>query len=114
MEVINMVSVAKCMGIMSTLGLATGAGASYYAQNKVNKITMKQAEIIAQHNGGSIPTGGKTKDGKLWDGKMTLDEFKKNLNKKTAILSLMTGTISALGVAILSGLTLLLRGKVKP
>ena len=54
-----------------------------------------------------------TKDGKMWDGQMTVDEFKKNLDKKTKVSSLITGLMSAVGIAVVSGLTLLLRGKIK-
>lgn len=106
-----MVSVAKCMGIMAGAGLLGGAASSYLVQSKVNKVAMR--EISAHAKDGKIPIGGMTKDGKMWDGQMTVDEFKKNLDKKTKVSSLITGLMSAVGIAVVSGLTLLLRGKIK-
>jgi hypothetical protein len=55
-----------------------------------------------------------TKDGKLWDGKISVDEYKKNLDKWHAKTAIISGIIASVGCAVLSGLTLLLRGKVKP
>lgn len=106
-----MVSVAKCVGIMTGVGLVGGAGASYYMQSKVNKLAMK--EVSSHAKNGMVPIGGMTKDGKLWDGQMSVDDFKKQLDKKSQISSLITGVIAAIGTGIISGLTLLLRGKVK-
>lgn len=107
-----MAGVVKCMGIMSGVGLLGGAASSYLLQSKVNKVAMQ--EVSAYAKDGKIPIGGRTKDGKMWDGHMTVDEFKKNLDKKTKISSLITGLMSAAGIAVISGLTLLLRGKIKP
>lgn len=107
-----MASVVKCMGIMAGAGLLGGAASSYLVQSKVNNLAMSQ--VAAHAKDGKIPIGGMTKDGKMWDGQMTVDEFKKNLDKKTKVSSLVTGLMSAAGVAVISGLTLLLRGKIKP
>ncbi len=107
-----MASVVKCMGIMAGAGLLGGAASSYFVQSKVNNLAMSQIDAHAKD--GKIPIGGRTKDGKMWDGQMTVDEFKKNLDKKTKVSSLVTGLMSAAGVAVISGLTLLLRGKIKP
>lgn len=52
-------------------------------------------------------------DGTLWDGKITVDEFKNNLSKKRTISSAIMGLTTAVGTTLLAGLTLLLRGKVK-
>ncbi|MDE6139287.1 MAG: hypothetical protein K2F57_07430, partial [Candidatus Gastranaerophilales bacterium] len=100
-----------CMGIMTGVGLAGGALSSYYMQSKVNKAIVNQAQTQAVD--GKIPIGGKTKDGKLWDGKVTVDEFKKQLDKKAQATSLVSGLFTAAGTALITGLTLLLRGKVK-
>ncbi len=106
-----MASVAKCMSIMAGVGLIGGAASSYYMQSKINKIAVKEASAHAVN--GMIPIGGRTKDGKMWDGKISVDDFKKNLNQKTQISALITGVAAAVGTSIVSGLTLLLRGKVK-
>ena len=106
-----MVSVAKCVSIMAGAGLVGGAGLSYYAQSKVNKAAIAQANAIAKN--GPIPIGGRTKDGGFWDGQMTVADYEKNLKKKSAITSLVMGLVSAAGVAIVAGLTLLLGGKIK-
>ena len=44
---------------------------------------------------------------------MTVADYEKNLKKKSAITSLVMGLVSAASVAIVAGLTLLLRGKIK-
>lgn len=106
-----MVSVAKCVSIMAGAGLVGGAGLSYYAQSKVNKAAVAQANAIAKN--GTIPIGGRTEDGGFWDGQMTVVDYEKNLKKKSAITSLVMGLVSAAGIALISGLTLLLRGKIK-
>ncbi len=106
-----MASVVKCMGIMTGAGLACGALSSYYMQSKVNKAIAKQAQTTAKD--GQIPIGGMTKDGKMWDGKVSVDEFKKQLDKKAKVSSLISGIFTAAGTAIITGITLMLRGKVK-
>ena len=106
-----MVSVAKCVSIMAGAGLVGGAGLSYYAQSKVNKAAVAQANAIAKN--GTIPIGGRTKDGGFWDGQMTVADYEKNLKKKSAITSLVMGLVTAAGVAIVAGLTLHLRGNIK-
>lgn len=106
-----MVSVGKCIGVMAGIGAIGGAGASYFMQNKVDKIAINQVKSIAKD--GTIPIGGMKKDGTMWDGKITVDEFKKNLSKKRTISSVLVGLTTAVGTAIISGLTLLIRGKVK-
>lgn len=106
-----MASVAKCMGIMAGAGLLGGAASTYYLQSKVNKAIMKEASAHAVD--GMIPIGGMKKDGTLWDGKISVDDYKKQLNQKTQISALITGIAAAVGTSIVSGLTLLLRGKVK-
>lgn len=106
-----MVSVAKCVSIMAGAGLVGGAGLSYYAQSRINKTAVAQANAIAKN--GTIPIGGRTKEGGFWDGQITVEDYEKNLKKKSAITSLIMGLVSAAGVALVAGLTLLLRGKIK-
>lgn len=49
----------------------------------------------------------------MWDGKVSVDEFKKQLDKKAKVSSLISGIFTAAGTAIITGITLMLRGKVK-
>ena len=49
----------------------------------------------------------------MWDGQISVEEFQKNLTKKRTISSVVVGVISAVGMALISGLTLALRGKIK-
>ena len=106
-----MAGVGKCMGIMTAAGFAFGAGATYYAKTKQGKAIMQQLETTVKN--GKIPIGGMTKDGKMWDGEVTVDEAKKNLNKASKIMSLVTGAAAAIGTAFIAGVTLMLRGKVR-
>ena len=106
-----MVSVAKTMGIMSVAGAALGAGSSYLLQKRRDNITIQQAKAFSKD--GKIPIGGRTPDGKMWDGQISVEEFQKNLTKKRTISSVVVGVISAVGMALISGLTLALRGKIK-
>nr|QGT49784.1 hypothetical protein Melaina855_1710 [uncultured Candidatus Melainabacteria bacterium] len=106
-----MASVVKCMSIMTGAGLLGGALSSYYLQSKVNKAIVNQAQTHSKD--GTIPIGGMTKDGKLWDGKVSVDEFKKQLDTKAKKASLASGLFTAAGTALVTGLTLLLRGKIK-
>ncbi len=106
-----MAGVAKCLGIMAAGSFAGAAGASYYMQSRMNKAVVESAQNHAKD--GKIPVGGMTKDGKLWDGEMTVDEFKKDLNKRTAITSLIKGAGIALFTTLVGGITLLLKAKIK-
>lgn len=105
-----MAGIGKCMGIMSGIGLVGGAATSYFMQAKSNKLAMERAKTHAQN--GKIKIGGMTPDGKFWDGEMTLDEYKKNINKKTAITAGISGVISAITTTIVAGLTLLIGRKI--
>ena len=106
-----MVSVAKCIGIMAGLGAAGGAGTSYLIQSKADKIAINH--VNSQAKDGKIKIGGMKPDGTLWDGQISVDEFKKNLSKKRAVSSAIMGLFTAVGTSIVAGITLLLRGKVK-
>lgn len=106
-----MVSVVKTMGIMTTVGALVGAGVTNYSAKKVEKFTLDQAKTIAKD--GFIPIGGKKPDGTMWDGKMSVDDLEKQMKSKRRLSAAVSGIMSALGIALVSGLTLLLRGKVK-
>lgn len=106
-----MASVGKCLGIMAGIGAVTGGASSYYMQSRIDNAMVNQAKAIAKD--GSIPIGGMTKDGKMWDGKISVDEYKKTLSQKKTVVSGLTALGSAIGTAIIAGITLALRGKVK-
>ena len=105
-----MAGVGKCMCLMAGFGLASGMGASYIIQRKTNKMVLQQASAVAKD--GVIPIGGKTPDGKLWDGSMTVEQLKKDLNKKSLVSSGIMGLLSAVGTSIIAGLTLILKTKL--
>ena len=105
-----MAGVGKCMALVSGIGLAAGMGASYIIQRKTNNIVIQQASAVAKD--GVIPIGGKTADGKLWDGAMTIEQFKKDLNKKSLISSAVMGLVTAVGTAFVAGMTLLFKAKL--
>jgi hypothetical protein len=105
-----MAGIVKCMGVMSGIGLLGGAGASYLMHSRGDKVFLN--EVSKHAKDGKIPIGGRTEDGKMWDGAMSVEDFKKNLNKKTMIASAITGAIAAIGTAIVSGLTLLVKSKL--
>jgi len=105
-----MASVAKVLTGMAAGSFIGSSGAAYYVNNKVKNTALANAQAHAQD--GKIKIGGMTKDGKMWDGAITVDEFKKNLNSKTIANSLVQGGLfTALAVTI-SAVTLLLRGKI--
>lgn len=106
-----MASVGKCLGIMAGIGAVGGAGSSYFFQSKFDKMALAQAKSFAID--GMLPMGGRTKDGKMWDGKIPVDEFRKNLVKKRTILSVASGLAAAVGTTLISGIALALRGKIK-
>lgn len=105
-----MAGIVKCMSIMSGIGLLGGAGCAYAMQKRGDNVLIN--EVSKHAKDGKIPIGGQTPDGKMWDGAMSVEDFKKNLNKKTMIASGITGAIAAIGTAIVSGLTLLVKTKL--
>ena len=105
-----MAGIGKCMGLVSTASLLFGAGTTYYTHSKANKIILTQASAHAKD--GVIPIGGQAADGSLWDGGMKIEDFKKDLNKKALISSGITGLVTAIGTAAISGLTLLIKAKL--
>ena len=105
-----MAGIGKCMAIMTTAGLVIGGGSSYLLQRKANNVIATQAAATAKN--GVIRIGGRTKDGKMWDGAISVEDFKKDLNKKSLITSGIVGLVAAIGTAALSGLTLLVKAKL--
>lgn len=106
-----MASVAKCLGIMAAGSFVGASGASYYFQSKLNKKAVQDAQAIAKN--GKIPIGGRTPDGKMWDGAISVEDFQKNLNKQTKIAALIKGVGAAIFTTLISGLALLLKAKIK-
>ena len=62
---------------------------------------------------GKIRIGGRTPDGKMWDGVVGVDEVKKDMRKAKTVSSLLTGLFAAIGATAVAGLTLLLKAKIK-
>ena len=106
-------SSVKCVGIMAATGAMAAGGLSLYNGNKARKMVVANAQKIADANGGKIPTGGMTKDGKMWDGFTTVENIKKDSKKKlvvgTAINTVAAGAITA----AISALTLFAKAKIK-
>ena len=77
-------SSVKCIGAMAAAGALVSGGYSLYRGSKARKQVISNAETIAKSNHGQIPTGGMTKDGKMWDGYTTVDKVKKDTAKGLA------------------------------
>jgi len=103
----------KCVGIMTAAGAAVMGGSSLYGGLKSRKKVLEQAQKVADANGGKIPTGGMTKDGKLWDGFTTVDQIKKDSRKGLAVGTTISAAIGAAATAVISSLTLLAKAKIK-
>ena len=106
-------SSVKCIGAMAALGAVATGGATLYRGMKGRKQAIAQAQVIADNNGGKIPTGGMTKDGKLWDGFTTVDEIKKKSKKAVTLASGISAVAGAISTAVIAGLTLLAKAKIK-
>jgi len=97
---------AGLLAVSAACGALTG-GLSYLSATHQIKKQMKVVNQIAAENGGKVPTGGMTKDGKLYDGFTTPEEVKKGYNKerlKATAISAAMGT--ALTFALNYGLGL--------
>lgn len=105
-------SSVKCIGAMATLGAVATGGYALYNGIKSRKQAITAAQMIADKNGGKIPTGG-MKNGMLWDGFTTVDEVKKNTKKAVAMGTGISAVMGAISTAIISGLTLLAKAKIK-
>ena len=106
-------STGKCIAITSAAGAAISGGVNLYYGMKARKISLANAEKVASENGGKIPVNGMTKDGKLWNFDMTVDDVKKNADKSLAMGTTMNAIAGAAVTAIVSGLTLLLKSKIR-
>lgn len=106
-------SSVKCVGLVAGLGaLATGS-LSYYRGSKMREKVISDAQRVSYAHGGKIPTGGMTKDGKMWDGYITLDQVKKDTKKRLILSTAVTTVVSGLLTAGISALTLLAKAKLK-
>ena len=105
-------SSVKCVGLMAAAGAIVSGGLGYYRGSKVRKHIIDDAQKIANKNGGKIPTGGMTKDGKLWDGFTTVDEVKKDTKKTMALSTTVNAVAGAIGTAIISALTLFAKSHI--
>lgn len=106
-------STVKCVGIMTAAGAAVTGGFSLYNGMKARKKIIENAQRISDHNGGRIPTGGMTKDGKLWDGYTTVEDVKKETKKGVAISTAISTAVGGVLTGIVSGLTLLAKAHLK-
>lgn len=106
-------SSVKCIGAMAALGAAATGGYALYNGIKGRKQAIATAQTIANNNGGKIPTGGMTKEGALWDGFTTVDEVKKKTKKAVAMGTGISAVMGAISTAVISGLTLLAKAKIK-
>lgn len=106
-------SSGKCIAIMAATGAVVSGGVNLYYGSKARKISIANAEKVASENGGKIPVNGMTKDGKLWNFDMTVDDVKKNANKSLSMGVTMNALAGAAATAVVSGLTLLLKSHIK-
>ena len=106
-------SSVKCIGAMAAAGALVSGGYSLYRGSKARKQVISNAETIAKSNHGQIPTGGMTKDGKMWDGYTTVDKVKKDTAKGLALGTLASTVAGAVMTAVVSGLTLLAKAHIK-
>ena len=103
----------KCIGAVATLGALATGGTALYNGRKAKKMVVSQAQKIANNNGGKVPTGGMTKDGKMWDGFTTVDAIDKNFKKGVALSSAFSAVMGGISTAVIAGITLLAKAKLK-
>jgi hypothetical protein len=103
----------KCVGVVAALGAAASGGMSVYNGMKNRKAAIAHAQSIADTNNGKIPTGGKSKDGKLWDGFTTVEEIKKKSGKAVAFGAALSAIAGGITTAVIAGITLLAKAKIK-
>ena len=106
-------SSVKCVGAMAALGAVATGGYTLYKGMQSRKQAVATAQAIADKNGGKIPTGGMTKDGVLWDGFTTVNDVKKDTKKTILAGSGIAAVMGAISTAVISGLTLLAKAKIK-
>lgn len=107
-----MASVGKCLGIIAGGTFLAGAGVSGLIQRGVRKKVVAQMQSVADENG-NVPIGGRNPNGDMWDGKVNVNDLKKDMKKKSFLSSLITGLVTAIGTTAIAGLTLLLKAKIK-
>ena len=103
-------SSVKCVGMVATAGALVAGGLNAYRGMKARK---QDAQRISDSNGGKIPTGGMTKDGKMWDGFTTVDKVKKDTNKSIAIGTALSALAGGIATAVVSAATLLAKAHIK-
>ncbi len=106
-------SSVKCIGAVAILGAMATGGTALYNGMKARKMVVTQAQVIANNNGGKIPTGGMSKDGKMWDGFTTVDAIDKNIKKGVALSSVFSAVMGGISTAMIAGLTLFAKAKIK-
>lgn len=106
-------SSVKCVGLMAGAGALAMGGLSLYKGVKTRNKIVADAQKFSDAHGGKIPTGGMTKDGKLWDGFTTVDKIKKNTKKTVAISTAVSSVVGGVITAGISALTLLAKAKIK-
>lgn len=103
----------KCVGIMAAAGAVVSGGMTLYKGKKARQQVIANAQHIADGRGGKIPTGGMTKDGKMWDGFTTVEQIKKDSAKGLAIGTTLSAIAGGITTAVISGLTLLAKAHIK-
>lgn len=104
-------SSVKCVGAMAALGAVATGGLTLYKGMKSRKQAVAHAQAIADKSG-KISTGG-MKDGVMWDGYTTVDEIKKDTKKAVIMGSGLSAVMGAVSTAVIAGLTLLAKAKIK-
>lgn len=103
----------KCVGMVAAAGAAIAGGVGAYRGVKARKNIISDMQKISDANGGKIPTGGMTKDGKLWDGFITMDDVKKDTKKKLTLGVAINTVVAGAMTALVSGVTLLAKSHIK-
>lgn len=106
-------STVKCVCLMSAAGALATGGMSLYRGAKARKNIIASAQKVSDSNNGKIPTGGRTKDGKLWDGFTTVEAIKKDTKKGLAIGTAVNTLAGGITTGIISALTLLAKSHLK-
>ena len=106
-------SSVKCVGLMAAAGAVVSGGMSLYRGSKARKHIISDAQAISDKNGGKIPTGGMTKDGKLWDGFTTVDNIKKETKNRLIAGTSLSAIAGGIMTGVVSALTLLAKSHIK-
>ena len=106
-------SSVKCVGAIAAAGAVITGGVSLYRGAKARKRIIESAQNIANANGGKIPTGGMTPDGKMWDGFTTVDSVKNDTKKSVALSTVLSTAFGAVISGTVAAATLLLKTHIK-